>query len=41
MNKTEFKTSEVTGVNTYNNSAMVILIMRRIMNWTSFWRFPQ
>lgn len=37
MTKTESKTSKVIGVND-NNSATVILIMKHIMNWTSFWR---
>lgn len=37
MSKTELKISKVIGVND-NNRAMVILIMRHIMNWTSFWK---
>lgn len=37
MNKTASKTSKVIGINN-NSSAAVMLIMRHVMNWTSFWR---
>lgn len=37
MNKNELKTSKLIGVNN-TNTAIIILIMKYIMNWTSFWR---